>query len=226
MAAPSYSTADFANGLQNLLPTGRAWPREPDAVVSQVIKGLAPSYSRQHARGNALLVDAFPKTAVQLLPEWELTVGLPDPCAGPDPTIAQRQAHVAARLTYTGGQSVPFYVGFALQLGYAITIEEYVPARVGRFRVGQRLYGRDWAHAWTVHAPAVTVSYFRVGQSRVGERLANYGNSVLRCELERIAPAHTILKFLFATPTLTGADDAPLLGADGALFLPSDARRL
>ncbi|WP_197520275.1 putative phage tail protein, partial [Paraburkholderia tropica] len=55
------------------------------------------SYERSTSRANYLLIDSFPPTAYELLPEWESTLGLPDPCAGEAPTIPQRQAQVLAR---------------------------------------------------------------------------------------------------------------------------------
>ncbi|HEY0276590.1 MAG TPA: putative phage tail protein, partial [Paenirhodobacter sp.] len=144
-----------------------------------------------------LLTDAFPVAPVELLPEWELTLGLPDPCAGEDPTIALRQQSVAARFVASGGQSVPYLTGVAAALGYAVTITEYAPARAGKLRAGQPCNGVAWAFAWSISAPAIDVFYFRAGSGRAGDPLASWGSSVLQCELQRIAPAHTIPMFAF-----------------------------
>jgi uncharacterized protein YmfQ (DUF2313 family) len=56
-------------------------------VQSQVLYGLAKSYERETARANNLLVDSFPLTTYELLPEWESSLGLPDPCAGVAPIL-------------------------------------------------------------------------------------------------------------------------------------------
>lgn len=81
MAAADLTSADYQAALQALLPHGRVWPREPDAVQSRVAAGLAQTAARLHARANYLLRDAFPLTPLELLPEWEATLGLPDECS-------------------------------------------------------------------------------------------------------------------------------------------------
>ncbi len=192
------SAADMARQLSNHGPSGDAWPEDPDSVYQQELLALAPTFSRLNDRANYLVTDMYPGTSVELLPEWERSVGLPDPCSGPDPTIALRQLHVIARLTYRGGQSVPYFVGYAASLGYAITIEEFVPARYGRRNYGKPRYGQDWAHAWRVHAPGIVVTPARYGQHRSGEPYAAWQQNSLLCELNRIKPAHTILQLAYS----------------------------
>lgn len=197
MPAPAYSAADYLAALQSLMPRGRVWPKDPDATQTAALSGFTPSMARLNARANYLLVDAFPADAVELLPDWESSLGLPDPCQGEAPTIQQRQAQVVARLTNGGGQSVPYFIAYALALGYTITITQFAPFRVGRNRAGDPICGRDWAFAWQVNAPANTFTYFRAGLSVAGEPLRTWTDEVLQCELEKLKPAHTFLNFKF-----------------------------
>lgn len=198
MLASNFTTANFLAAMQALLPRGRVWPRDADAVQTQVLSGLAPCYERQTARANYLLIDSFPSTTYELLPEWESTLGLPDPCAGAAPTIQQRRNQVIARFTNVGGASIQYLTSFAASLGYAVTITQFVPARVGQSRVGQPLCGVDWAFAWLITAPLNTVVRSRVGVSAAGDPLAAWGNAVLECEFRAIMPAHTIPIFAYA----------------------------
>ncbi|WP_429497008.1 YmfQ family protein [Robbsia andropogonis] len=198
MAAPNYQASDFAGAIKALMPRGLAWPRDPAAVMARVIAGLAPTFARHTQANNNLLVDAFPSTAVQLLPEWETTLGLPDPCAGEAPTLQGRQLQVVARLTNSGGQSIPYFIAYAKALGYEVTATEFAPFRVNQSSVGDAVFSADWAYTWTINAPLESYSLFRVNQSSVGEALASWGNSVLECELSTIAPAHTILHFTYS----------------------------
>jgi uncharacterized protein YmfQ (DUF2313 family) len=191
--APVYSDADFLSGMQKLLPTGPAWPRDSDAVQTQVLLALIKLYTANAAAASGLLVDGFPTTTVNLLPEWELTLGLPDPCAGESPTIEARRAQVVARFEATGGQSAQYFINFAATLGYTITIDQFAPFRAGYNRAGDPDNSEAWAFAWRVNAPLFTVAFFHVGSSAVGEPLASWGSSVLECELERMSPAHTTL---------------------------------
>ena len=196
MPAPNFEASDYADVFLKLLPRGAAWPRDPEAMPAQVGAALAPTFARVDRRFGELLVDAFPSTAVGLLPEWEATLGLPDPCAGPAPSVQARQAQVTARISNPGGQSIAYLTWFAGQLGYVVTIQNFAPFRFGRSGFGQGLGGKAWYNAFAVTAPLNNVRKFRAG-SRAGERLREWGDAVLECELRRIAPAHTVVIFRY-----------------------------
>lgn len=161
----------------------------------QLASVWAPTFQRNSARAANLITDAFPSTTVELLTEWEETLGLPDPCAGESPTLAQRRAQVVARLTDNGGASVPYFIAFAAALGYDITITEFAPSRAGIMRAGDAVRGDGWAYVWLISAPGYTPVMFRAGQSEAGEALLTWGNAVLRCEIAARQPAHTIVQF-------------------------------
>lgn len=163
----------------------------------QTLAALAPTYARLSARDANLLTDAFPATAVELLPEWEASLGLPDPCAGIAPTTEARQGQVVARLTARGkNQSAGYFINFAATLGYAITITQFTAYTVGH-PVGTPVYGAAWANAWQVNAPTYTIDPFRAGDA-VGVPLATFGSTALQCELQRLSPAHTTLLFNYS----------------------------
>lgn len=192
---------DFARLMSNLSPTGDAWPTEPDSVRQKALLAFAPTFARLNARANFLVDDAFPATSLELLPEWELSVGLPDPCAGPAPTLQARRKQVVARLASYGGQSKAYLIQYALNLGYVITITEFVPFTADR-GFGDGLLWDEWgAYAWQINAPLYTIVYFSADLSAADEPLATYGNTVLECELRAIAPAHTTLTFAYVSGT-------------------------
>lgn len=198
MRAPNYTAADFLRAFQGLLPRGRVWPRDADAVQTDVLSGLSPVYARQTARANYLLVDSFPSTTYELLPEWESTLGLPDPCAGTSPTIQQRQAQVVARFVGGGGPSIPSLATFANNLGYTVTITQYTQARAGMLKAGDPCCGYDWNFTWKITAPLNTVVRAVAGAMAAGDPLAAWGNQVLECEFRAVMPAHTIPIFAYA----------------------------
>jgi uncharacterized protein YmfQ (DUF2313 family) len=156
-----------------------------------------PSYVRNNASAAALVVDAFPSTTVELLPEWEQSLGLPDLCEAQPQTLQQRQAAVLARFVGAGGQTISYYTSVAAALGYAVTITEFPTFRSGLSTSGSPC-GDAYANAWQVSAPTFTVSYFRSGASGSGEPLQTYGNTALQCTLRRLAPAHTTLIFSYS----------------------------
>lgn len=181
-----FAASDYLSALQALMPQGRVWPKAPDSVQAQVLAGLAASFARSDEAAMGLIDDVFPPTAVQMLPEWEATLGLPDPCAGPAPTIALRQAQVAARFVGTGGQSVPFFIAFALTLGFIITIQEFTGTV-------------SLANTWQVTVPNSGATFFTADGSYAEDPIDAFttGANVLQCEFERLKPAHTQLNWNF-----------------------------
>ncbi|ABE29933.1 hypothetical protein DR64_726 [Paraburkholderia xenovorans LB400] len=205
MLAPNLTADDFLLALQALMPRGRVWPRDADAVQTKTLSGCAPTYVRLTNRANELLVDGFPATAYELLPEWESSLGLPDPCAGAAPTIPQRQAQVVARFANSGGQSLAYFIEYAASLGYTVTIEQYIQARAGLLKAGDPCCGYDWNFAWKITAPFQSFTYAVAGAMGAGDPLVAWGNDVLECELRAIKPAHTIPIFAYGfTGTLDG----------------------
>ncbi|MGS0648893.1 YmfQ family protein [Komagataeibacter melomenusus] len=196
MVAPIFATSDFRTALLNLLPRGRIWSREPDGMPYQIAGVWAPTFQRSGQSAGGLIADAFPSTTANLLPEWEATLGLPDPCAGESPTVELRRAQVVARLTDNGGASVAYFIAFAATLGFDITITEFAPSRFGR-KFGTPFGGDAWAHTWQVNAPQFTVTPLRFGNA-FGEPFATWGSTVLQCELTARKPAHTILIFNYS----------------------------
>ncbi|RON52935.1 phage tail protein [Pseudomonas frederiksbergensis] len=198
MPKPSFTSADFTSALLGLLPRGRVWPKDLSSVHAQAVSCFAPTFQRLSDSALDLLSDAFPSTSVNLLGEWELTLGLPDPCAGVSPTFQGRRNQVVARFTNTGGQSIQYFQAFALGLGYTITVTQYAPFRCGQSTCGQQLGSADWFFTWAINTSFNTITYFRTGQSAMGDPLASWGNSVLECELSEAKPAHTILQFHYS----------------------------
>ena len=193
MLAPNLTTADFVAALSAFLPRGRVWPKSPDSVQGQALFGFAGLFAKNSSDASALLADIFPPSTYELLPEWEATLGLPDPLVGQLPTIRQRVAMVVERFCNGGGQSVPYIIGFAANLGYTITITEFSPSRVGQSRAGSPLNAAAWSHAWRVNVATNTVSWSRIGATVAGEPICVWGNTQLWAELARVCPAHTIL---------------------------------
>lgn len=202
MPPPVYSSLDYLWQVQRLLPRGRIWHRGWGTAQAQYILTLMPTWVRLNNRASNLITDAFPCTTQELLPEWEDTLGLPDQCTGPLPTIQQRQAAVCAKFTADGGQSIAYYEELAARLGYKVTIKQYAPFRAGKNRAGDPVYGAAWAYAWAVIGPLSTITYFRAGQSTAGEPLATWGNQLLECTIREYAPAHTVPIFEYPTESV------------------------
>lgn len=197
MAAPVYSAEDYLGQFQRLLPRGRIWHRGWGEVQDADLLTLMPVWARLGNRLNDLITQIFPCTTTELLPEWEVSLGLPDPCTGPLPTIQQRTSAVCAKFSARGGQSIAYFEALAAALGFEITIQTFYPFTVGRSRVGDHLFDEKWAYAWQVTASTNQILYFRVGSSTVGDPLATWGNQLLQCVLENYKPANTEVIFAY-----------------------------
>lgn len=196
--APDLGVDDFLAALQNLLPRGRAWPRDGDANLTAVLSGIAAAWAAGHARQRELIEDAFPSTTVELLPEWEASLGLPDPCFGPNPLTSARQAAVVARFTASGGQSIAYFQALADSYGSAVTVTEYAPFRAGIDVAMTPLRCAAWAHIWLVTLTSATLFRFEAQISTAGQPLWTLGVGAVGCEIIRLKPGHTIVEFASA----------------------------
>ena len=130
-----FTSEDYAQFVADLLPTGWAWPRDPDTVLMRTFAGLAVEFARVHRRDCDLLSESYPGSALETLSDWERVCGLPDPCIEPPLTgLQERRAVVLAKLATRGGQSRAYYIAVAKALGFDITITEFFAFRAGRNR--------------------------------------------------------------------------------------------
>lgn len=192
--------------LTALLPKGAAWGTpdnqalDPLSVLARfwraIGSGLADAY-------RALFRVAMESTAVTLigsLEDWETEYGLPDPCLGPDQTIDERMRSLLLKIRSGGTITPADFIKLAADAGYAITIEEPNPFRMG----GSAMGGSDALgggfpseYVWIVKVPGVPVDYFRMGVGRMGETpLGKLGLPAdLVCLFNALKPAWTTLVF-------------------------------
>lgn len=199
---PIYSNADFAAAFKNLLPRGRVWPRDVDAVQSDFCEAMAPTYTRVVTAAAALIADAFPVAPVNLLPEWESTLGLPDPnLGGYAVTLQQRQQQVNTKFIANGGQSAQYFLNLLSSLGFSgCTITNFAPFCAGKNRAGDPCRGAGWFFTWLITCPNLNVVRFRAGASGAGEPLyAITGATVVEGIIREYGPAHTNPLFAVAS---------------------------
>lgn len=191
------TTEDFQAQLAALQPPGGAWMLQP--IQAGLNAGIADGFAWLRARTSAWTEQELdPAQTLEALDLWEADYGLPDPCTPLNPTIAQRQAALMAKVVAQGGQSPPYMIAVAAALGYAITITTFTCEAVGVSFVGLDYVAvPQWRFAWQVNCPTITVRYFETGISMVGEPLWTISAADLQCRLAQIAPAHTVLLYNF-----------------------------
>lgn len=194
---PVLGDADFQQAMLRLMPQGRIWRRDPGSNLAALFLALAPTYTRNTAAAAQVLIDASPATTVNLLAEWESSLGLPDACTAANPTVQQRQAAVRAKWGARGSLTIPYFIALAANLGFAITITEFQPFAVD-MPCDASLNEPAWAFVWQVHAPQITTFYFSVDASAVDDALETYDAGELVCRITAEAPAETFVFFTFS----------------------------
>lgn len=191
----SRDMATIARSLTAKLHPGWALSKRR-GVLDQILGGAAKIIADAEGQAERLMDEIDPRNASNLLIDFERVLG-PDRC-GRDLvglTVTERQQLAHQRWTSTGGQSIPYFVSVAAKLGVPIEIAEYWPSKAGGLRCGDRLIADGEQFLFTVHLEGGTVTLFRTGASRAGDRLGTFTLSPVECELRRIKPAHTTIVF-------------------------------
>lgn len=176
-----------------------------ESVQSRVFLGMGDELALLQARIDQFVeLELDPATAVELLPEWERVLGLPDPCVTGAQTLEERQLAAAAKLRATGGQSRSYFLGIAEAAGAEVSIVEHDVLRAG-FRAGDRCTSVNWLHVWDVAAPLDNLEVMRAG-FRAGDRLRTWGNPTLECSIGPLAPAHTRVRFVYGTQAAVSSE--------------------
>lgn len=181
------TATDYRTQLQQLLPQGVAWPREPGAVLTQLLDAAGEEFARTDAYIERLVEEMLPDSTQQLLPEWEAVVGLPGSCSDQVRLDVQgRHVDLLAKLRATGGQSADYYADVAAFYGVPVTVEEHRPFRAGTSAAGDPLTNGDWVFTWLLRAPSLQDD--------------EPGRATFECLLGSLSPSHTIVNFIYRAP--------------------------
>lgn len=192
---------DYADIYSGSMPTGPAWPRDPDSILMQVVDGIMQNWGRVDSRiADLLEAESDPRFTYEMLADWEDAFGLPDPCVPVVQTLPERRTALVNKMTALGGQSREFFIGIAASLGYTITIEEFRPFQFGLSSFGGKrgaLYGPTARFYWRVTVTGPRLTRFRFGASSFGRDsfLDIRKAEDLECIFRRWKPAGSIVLF-------------------------------
>lgn len=179
------------------LPPGFALAKR-GGVIDAIYSGFARSLSEGEEAAERLVNEIDPRAANYLLHDFERVLGA-DPC-GRDfnvSTTAQRQRRAHQRWTATGGQSIPYFIEIARNLGVDIRIEEFWPSIANDMVAGTPLIPEGEQFIWRVKLKLAKPVFFISGSSEAWERLYDFALSDVECVLRRLKPAHTTLVFFY-----------------------------
>lgn len=194
----SFSREVYTRLLARFLPRGSAWESAgPGGKLQLLLKGIAIELERFAERVDRIAIEMDPRTTVELLTDWEIALGLPDECRAPSETAQDRRQQIHAKLTGTGGQSIPYFKDVAEALAYSIEVIEPRPFRAGSSCAGDPCYDDSWRHVWFASSPDFRAQEFKAGQSGAGDPLRKFDNTILECVFNRFKPGHTKVHFLY-----------------------------
>lgn len=180
------------NELLALLPPGLALPQAADSELANLLRVSARSIDRLEALAEFVVEDLDPRVTTSFLEDWERLLALPDCGTLPEET-ADRRAEVLEKHTREGTLFSGDLIAAAALLGFTITITEFFP-----FPPRDEPFPDTDAHMFDVDLPSLTITYFRVGESRSGDSLGAFGDARLTCLLDTRKPAH--LNYRLTTP--------------------------
>jgi uncharacterized protein YmfQ (DUF2313 family) len=201
MSWTQLSTVDYQQALNNLLPTGDAWPREFNSSIAlqEVIAGLVtiygdPTTSVEQLAALLLQTESDPRKANVLLPDWETAFGLPDICLPRSSglTIAQRQQSLVNKITFLGAQSRAFFIAQAALNGQTVSLTEYAPYQCGISGVGNTTnLTDDGTYRWGLGREEIRFVWVVAPTALT----ASFNGADLFCFMNRWKPAHTEVTF-------------------------------
>lgn len=208
MGVIEFTERQYASQLAALLPRGPAWSLAADSNLMLLLNAFAAEFARLDARAHQLLDETDPRTAYELLGQWENVLGLPDACTAAATSLGARQAACWRKLAFVAGQTPAFYIALAASIGFEVEIHEFDPD-VDDYdgTLTGLLGGGRYRYVWRVHVlNAGDFSYFRAGDPVGGRLVEGDGAIDLECVLSSAKPAHTHVVFSYpediAAPTV------------------------
>jgi len=188
---------DYQHQLKQLHPRGKLWTSllRDNSFYSKFLKGIATEFARIDSRAVDLIDEADPRSAVELLPDWERAHAIPGDCGYLGATITERQLILTAKVTEKSNDSNQELIGIAELLGFApATTTEYESHSVDS-NVDEPLYSEDWRFAIKLSVTDQPVIAFTV-ESTVDESLGQeLPRTQLECAIIKMAPAHCVVIF-------------------------------
>lgn len=187
---------NHAELLKRLLPPVSIDPNGSAIGIELKAEGCALDAAQVSA--DQLLLEADPRTCSLTLPDWERTYDLPDRCVTVAQTIDQRRAALVSLVTMLGGQSRPFFIALAAELGYPdSTIDEYRPMSCND-HCNSALWSEIDRFVWQINLPYTTGGVFNMScNSTCDVPLSVWGDEAVECRINRFKPAHTTAIFAY-----------------------------
>lgn len=188
----------WLSALQAMLPPGRALSTEPGSVLARLLQAVAARILALQQVLQDLQRQMDPRSATDLLTDWEGLLGLPDACAPQGQNMFDRRQIAYGKLTERGGQSRAYFIDLAARNGEpGVTITEFRPFTCNGTCAGNLGSVAD-AFVWRVNIPrAALAPRFMNCNSQCDDALQSYTPSAIECFFNHRKPAHTSVVFAY-----------------------------
>ena len=189
----------YREQLLALLPQGRAWPREPDSLLSLLMDAQAEEYARLDAVATGLLDEMLPGSTTALISDWEEDVGLPDECTDLATTILKRRAAILEKEAGRTNLNAASFIEVGANFGLIITVDEHDQVRADAIANLDTSSGK-WRYVFWVNIPTDSPTREFDMLSHVDTPLLVEGerNVELECRLRKLTPSHTHMVPVYA----------------------------
>ncbi|HGM5299485.1 MULTISPECIES: YmfQ family protein [Serratia] len=191
----AHSLDEWHDVLQQLMPRGKAWPRDQTAALTSLLRGFSGRLNAVENHADLLVKEMRPETTELLLEEWEDYLGLPDCNAMPDGFERRRDA-VVEKYHRRGGLA-PWQIEQAVKdaLGFTIEVTEILPHHVMR-NIMYPIYSHKYRFIMQVTVTDMPMIRFK-SVSNVLTPLISYQAQILECFLRRYRLAGHDYDFLY-----------------------------
>jgi len=191
----AHSLDEWHDVLQQLMPRGKAWPRDQTAALTSLLRGFSGRLNAVENHADLLVKEMRPETTELLLEEWEDYLGLPDCNAMPDGFERRRDA-VVEKYHRKGGLA-PWQIEQAVKdaLGFTIEVTEILPHHVMR-NIMYPIYSHKYRFIMQVTVTDMPMIRFK-SVSNVLTPLISYQAQILECFLRRYRLAGHDYDFLY-----------------------------
>ncbi|EMK5462988.1 DUF2313 domain-containing protein [Vibrio cholerae] len=152
-----HSVEQWTNVIMANMPRGIIWSREHTLKLYQYAAGYAPRLKAAEENADNILLEMRPETTVQLLPEWEWYLGLPE-CNLEKQTLETRRDAVVEKFHRKGGLQAWNIEKLAADLGFDVEVQEIFPHHCLR-GCTYPLYEEKYRHLLTINVKGITQSY-------------------------------------------------------------------
>ncbi len=116
--------AEHTNALAGYLPGGRLFSAKYKTTsnIYKLLAGIANEMLTTDELIKTFRTEVVPSLTVDLLPDWESAVGIPDGCFNGVGTIVKRRTDVLTKLAALGVQTVADFEQLALVFGVTVTV--------------------------------------------------------------------------------------------------------